>query len=297
MENQLAERQVSTNLGLSTALLELRAGFEKAARQNLAATVTDPGFTDMEKLSILKWEQVKLIGGMDLAAVQLRGQLLKEIELDGLFSVHPNHYDSMEDAALQAGLSVTQYSNIRTMVDIVFPYMENVLGVNIAQWWEEIGKTNFTTVLPILRALATGQPPDRGSTLDNYEAVLNDTMASALASPDPEERHPDEETLRARAFDNLLNTASHVRTTRELQRHINQGRHTPGINATIINNQGTRIFIAEMSDDQYLALQRKLGPFLDEQTFNLPADPQESHLMASQIPYVRNIARLIVEED
>jgi hypothetical protein len=290
---------VSTNHTLSTALMGLERQFENAARSNLCQAIQDePGYTEMEKLAMTKMEELKLINGMDLAAIMLRGKLIQQIENDTLYSVHPTRYNTMEEAASACGISLTQYSNTRTMYEVVFPYMENVLGVDIARFWEEIGKSNMNELLPMLRALATGQPPEHGSTRENYDNILNDTAATlriqAEANPDQAEEVT-EENLRRHAFNDLLNLGSSGIPVRELRQHIRR-TSTQAVEATILTQGDHRYVLAEMDNDQWTAFTRKLGPFIDPQEFDLPADPRERARTAARIAQVRRITRLITEE-
>ena len=76
-DTQLTIR-VSENATLSNALLNLEGSLEAAARQNLNAVLEQAGqtldiYTGTEQLAMVATEKLRLINGMDLAAIMLRG--------------------------------------------------------------------------------------------------------------------------------------------------------------------------------------------------------------------------------
>jgi hypothetical protein len=76
--NQVAlERINRAKSGLATALLGLELKFDNAARQNLQATLDEYGddYSEMEKLAMVTVEKLKLVNGMDLAAVLMRREV------------------------------------------------------------------------------------------------------------------------------------------------------------------------------------------------------------------------------
>ena len=58
-------------------------------------------------------EKLRLVNGMDLAAIMLRGKILKDIEDQALHTVHPNHYDTLTALAEEQGISISELSDIR----------------------------------------------------------------------------------------------------------------------------------------------------------------------------------------
>ena len=136
-EDTAIEVRVSENVGLSRTLLGLEASMERAARENLNAALSQAGtsldsYTGTEPLAIIATEKLRLVNGLDLAAIMLRGRLLHEIEDGALFTVHPMHYTTLEQMAQEQGISLSELSDIRGMYDVVFPYIENELGLSVA---------------------------------------------------------------------------------------------------------------------------------------------------------------------
>lgn len=294
-DNQLLIR-VSENAALSNTLLNLEASLEEAARQNINHVLGENGaelssYTGTEILAMVATEKLRLINGMDLAAIMLRGKLIAQIETQALHTVHPNHYETLEALAEDQGISLSELSDIRMMVQVVFPYIENTLGIPVAQIWETIGKTKFRTLVPVLRAIITGEEPGRGSTRDNYRRIMDDTAASmAVASGE----RPEDSEVRSQAVQDLL-VAGQQMSARELQNHIRDGAVTPAIQPTIISApDGRRFLLAEIDDDQLLVVRRKMGAHMsDPDNVNLPQDTRRRQNEAFRHPIIRDFSRLI----
>lgn len=111
----------SSSMQLSTALLGIENSLLRAAEANVALMGDD--FTDAEREAMTTIEELKLINGMDLAAVLLRGKLLQRIEERGMWSYHPARYGSLQEMARDQGISVSNLSNIRDLNLVIFPWM------------------------------------------------------------------------------------------------------------------------------------------------------------------------------
>jgi len=295
-DTQLTIR-VSENAALSNALLNLEGSLEAAARQNLNAVLEQAGqsldtYTGTEQLAMVATEKLRLINGMDLAAIMLRGKLITQIETQALHTVHPNHYDTLEALAEDQGISLSELSDIRMMTQVVFPYLESTLGIPVAQVWETIGKTKFRTLVPVLRAIITGEEPGRGSARDNYNRILDETAAS-LTAQNGGVQQPDE-VIRRQAVEDLL-VAGQQMTTRQMQEHIRDGAVTPALTPTIIvAPDGRKYMIAPVDDDQLLVVRRKMGAHMaDPDTVSLPQDQRRRQTEAFRHPIIRDFSRLI----
>ena len=130
--NALATFQPSENRGLSNTLLGLEGQLEAAARQNLEQVLSTQGtnlqaFTDLEIMAMVETEKLRLVNGMDLATVLIRGKIIKNIEDRALHTVHPNGFADLTALAKSVGISVSELSDIRTMTQIIFPWIEENL--------------------------------------------------------------------------------------------------------------------------------------------------------------------------
>ena len=84
METAIETFVPSSSLSLSNSLLGIESALEAAARANVEAA--GDGFLDAEKEAMTVIEELRLINSMDLAAVLLRGKLLKRIEETSMWS-------------------------------------------------------------------------------------------------------------------------------------------------------------------------------------------------------------------
>lgn len=289
--------RVSENAALSSTLLNLRTQLETAARENINAVLQTAGtsldaYTDLEQRAMVLTEALRGVNSVDLATILLRGQLLQEIEAGALHTVHPEHYNTLEDMAQAQGISLSELSDIRMMTQTIFPYIENTLGIPVAQVWETMGKSNFRALVPVLRAIITGEEPGRGSARDNYNRILNDTAASlaALNGGSP----PDDQTVRRQAVEDLM-VAGQQMTARELREHVRDGQVTPALEPVIIEGpDGQQYLLSPIDDDQMLVVQRKLGRHMSPPTrVNLPQDRRRRQQEAFRVAVIRQFNDLI----
>lgn len=285
--------QPSENAALSRTLWSLEDQLGNAARQNVLSAINAEGsspdaFTDLQVEAMVQTEKLRLVNGMDLAAILLRGKILKDIEDRALYSVHPNQYRDLVHLAQEQGISVSELSDIRTMTWVIFPWIEENLQVPIAQIWETVGKTKFRMMCPVLKALITGEEPDTETARNNFNRIL-DTTAIEMREAGEE---PTEETVRATAARGLIQTAGMV-PTRELGDHIRDGNPTPALTPLIVVVDGRRYMLSEVNEEQMLVARRKLGRHMaDPITVELPADARRRQQEAARIPLLRQINRI-----
>ena len=284
MVTALITYQPSQNLTLSTALLGLEGQLERAALANVQQA--DHGFTDAERHSAMVCEKLKLVNGLDLAAVLLRGKLIKEIEDNGLYSIHPAHYQRMEDCARDQGISLSEYTNTRDLCFVIFPFIEESMGLQVAAMWEAIGKSNFRELVPVLKAIITGQEPASASTRGAVNNILNDVAATARAAGEA----LDDAQLRRQAVDNLLTNAGQM-TNRDLRATLRPDP-TPPINAVVVGRNGRRYVVAEVDEDQITVLRRKVGASMDMAELALPDNPRARQGETYRDPILRGLIEL-----
>ena len=280
--DQTTAIQPATDVRLSTAMGGLREQFHAVA----SARVADlgAGYTQLEINAMTIVEELRLVNTMDLAAVLLRGDLLREIEEGSLWTVHPGQYSTFQDLAKDQGISLSELSNIRDMTQIIFPYIENVMGLIVAEVWENIGKSNFRELTPVLKALITGEETT-GSVRNSIEAILGDIYATAAAGG----QEITEGEARGQAVDWLIEQGEML-TNRQLRETVRPTR-TPAINPAVFSIGDTRIFMVEMTEDQLLALRRKLGTFMQDEVFMDLS--QDEGTRQAQLMRVRPIRRLM----
>ena len=257
METAIETFVPSSSLSLSNSLLGIESALEAAARANVEAA--GDGFLDAEKEAMTVIEELRLINSMDLAAVLLRGKLLKRIEETSMWSYHPARYGSLEEMATDQGISVSNLSNIRDLNFVIFPWMTEK-GMSIAEKWEQIGISKFRELIPVLKVMITGQESRTTSVQNSVNAILDDTAAT-LRSANPD-REITEEEIRDTAIDDLL-TAGELLRSRELRARIRPQR-TENISVdSFVARDGSRFIIADLTEDQWIMFDRLLGQHVD----------------------------------
>jgi hypothetical protein len=254
----------SSNAMLANSLTNFEVQSERAARQNLEAALTAIGsspdaYTGPEIRAMVKLEQLKLIGDLGLAEVLLRGKLIQEIEREALWSVHPNQYGSMQEAAKSQGISLSEYSDIRQLYNIVFPYIAEHMGADLALMWEEIGKSNFRELTPYLVRAITNQPNQSTNVENTFAALMDDITATNAAAG----TEMTDEEVRHQVVEQLLE-AGHL-TNRQMRERVRPER-TPSIPAmTVDYSEGDRrrLVIAHITEDQYTMMQRRLNGYIE----------------------------------
>jgi hypothetical protein len=204
---------------------------------------------------MIKMEQLKLIGDLGLAEVLLRGKLIQEIENEALWSIHPNQYPSMQEAAKDQGISPSEYSNIRNLYNIVFPYLTQVLGLNLAEIWEEVGKSNFRELCPYLVRAITGETSSSRNVEGAYATLIDDLQASNAASGITMTA----EQVQQAVIEQLLEAGQ--LPNRQLRARIRPERPS-SFPAHVVdydhNGRPVKVVIALVDEEQYAYLGRKL---------------------------------------
>lgn len=279
----------SSSLQLSTALLGIESALERAALANVA--LAGDGFTDAEKEAMTTIEELKLINGMDLAAVLLRGKLLRRIEERSMWSYHPARYNTLQEMAQDQGISVSNLSNIRDLNFVIFPWMTEH-GLSVPEKWEQIGMSNFRELIPVLKSIITGEASGSASVRQSVENILNDTAATLQAAHEGEGGEVTEEDIRDAAIEELL-TAGELMRNRDLRARIRPER-TPSINMdSFLGRDGTRFLLAEVTEDQWTMIQRRLGAHIDNITIDVPDNPRVRQSAILTRPLVRKLNSLI----
>lgn len=240
----------STSAPLSRALEGLHASLISAAETSVTETLEASGqsvsaYTSLERRAMIKIEALKLVNGLDLAAIIERGRLLHEIEEEGLVGVHPGHYSTLEEMARDQGISISELSDVRALVDIIFPWIEEHLEISVAQLWASIGKSGFRQLTPVLRGLITGDETGARSTRESVTMIL-DSIAATAASQG-EENLPAEE-ITQRAVQYVLDVGINS-PTREITRRL-RPNHTPDIATLFIQDGETTYTLMKMNSDQ-----------------------------------------------
>lgn len=249
---------VADNANLSLALGSFNDVLFRAAEENInMATEGGEGYTALERRAMIAAEALRLTSGMDLAAILTRGEIIAQIQREGLISVHPNGYADLTALAREQGISVGELSDTRALCEIIFPYITNVLGRSLAEIWAEIGKSSMRELVPALRSLITGEEAAHGSVRTAVETLLNNAAAELITEGVPQDEL-EVDDVRMRAVIGLLQQGATL-PTRELRRTVRPTR-TPPVQSTTMSVAEEEWFtvLHITSQDQYDMLMRLL---------------------------------------
>jgi hypothetical protein len=263
-QNQVVLAQPADSRSLSLALNNLTQTIFRSAEENINVALEGSGdaYTALERRAMIATEALRLTGGMDLAAIITRGDIIRQIETEGLAGVHPNGYADLTALAREQGISLSELSDTRGLCEVVFPYITDVLGQPLAEVWTTVGKSAMRELLPALRSLITGTDADHQSVRTAVETMLNNAAAALIADGVIVQGAMDEETVatvRRQAVESLL-TAGATLPTRELRRTVRPTR-TPPVDAATLQTGDNEWFavIKITSREQYDLIMRQLG--------------------------------------
>lgn len=262
------------NAGLTHARSSLRQQLEAAAEQN-TAQLLEEGYTALEVRAVNKVEQLRLLGGFELVTLLERGALMNEIEQEGLVTLFPGEYQRLEDICQAMGISKSEYSDTRTLCDTIFPWLEEHTETPLIAWWEDIGKSKFRELAPVLYGLIQGESARNHETVNEaIRAQLDNAMANILTEAVVAADRPLDEdevatltetvtadgSLQLRAILSVLEFG-HL-PVREMRQAVRPSR-TPNIVATMIRGENVSFAVLRMSAEQIELFQRLIGGHLD----------------------------------
>jgi hypothetical protein len=278
--NDLILYEASTNPALSSHLLGIERVMHELVMENLKEAIESKKYSGPELLSMIQFEKLRMANDLDLASVLIKGKILKDIEDKNLWSVHPEHFSSLEDAARYYKISKSMLSNVRDWYNHIFPYLQEKMGMSIPEIWEEIGVSNFREITPVLKSLITGERSKALSVNSSVEHILEDIEATAQAAG----QDLDENGKKEMAVEWALDAAT--RTNDELRKAIRPER-TPNILAALMQRNGTTYLLAELTEDQVIMLRRIAGSHFDFAYVDLEQDPPH------RVPLVKQLLKAV----
>lgn len=231
---------------LSTQLLS----FEAALRTKAEAIVSGAGngYTGPQLRAMVLFEELKLVGDMELAAVLVRGYVLEEIEKEGLWAEHPQGFKTLKDAAQSFGTSVSMLSDTKSLYQIIFPAVQS-MGFSIAELWEDIGKSNFRAIIPILRAIISGDKSKGKEVMEMVDKVWEDVDACGPYENDAERKRA--------AVKHVLDAAQlpSSELSKTLAKYV--------FNTLLLSIGGKFFLLTAMNEEEKDVLIRRFGKILD----------------------------------
>jgi hypothetical protein len=166
---------------------------------------------------------------------------------------------------------------------------------SLQEWWEEIGKSKFRELLPVLRGLIEGESARNHETVNEAiraqlenatEAILAEALVTAGGEL-PEEQAAlieqsavDNGTAQHRAILNVLEFGS--LPVREMRQQVRPSR-TPNIIATILRGN-TSYAVLRMDAAQLQMFERLMGTHVDAATVTGNDYPDHLRLLGQIIP-------------
>jgi len=299
--------QLSDNTDLAGTLGGIQAAVFQAATVQVDAQIAEQGLqvTPLERKSMIAVEGFRQVSGLDLAAVLMRAKILHTIQEQHLLTIHPAGYQNLQEMAAENGCSVSDMSATLDMVNILFPYVQNVLEIPLYAFWSTLGKSKIKEMLPVLKAMITNQNADTATTRQAVERILQDTQAG-MANADAfrndfavvnDQQAPEEERAQARehiaqearrmAILHLIELGGQL-PVMELRRHMRPQRTQP-IQFNYTQDGEQNIVFAELSPEQMDMLRHKMGERLDLTPIEMPDDPRRRQAQAMQVGPLRRI--------
>jgi len=291
-QNQLVRlAHDETRLTLPNALDALWQSLEKTAAANITNAAGDQleQYTMIEQRSMLLTEMLNQSKGLDLASVLVKGRIIDEIERDALFAAHPAGYPTLEQLAVDQGVGISELSNIRDMTRHIFPWLQERLGLDIYEVWEQVGKSNMRELVPVLKRIITGEE-GRATLEATYQRVMDDVAATALAAG----QELDEDGVQEAAVRFLLDAGE--LTNAEVRQRLRPER-TPSIDAHLFTSNGTTYVVMALDDAQETMVTRRLHGYWDPIRLNLATHTREEILgILRQYPGLEGWVRVLIPD-
>ncbi len=195
-ENAIVEFQPAQNQDLARTFGGIRGAIETAAQANVDALIEESGsqFAHIEAEALVAIEALKQVNGLDLTAVLLRAHYIRQIQEGNLLANHPAEYSSIDHMARDNGMSSTDLFVTLDVVNIIFPFIQDELGIPVPMFWNNLSKSKIKELLPVLKAIITGEEPSRATTREAVERFVDDvTEIERTADPDVFVQLEDEE--------------------------------------------------------------------------------------------------------
>lgn len=274
--------EVTDTQALTAPLMGLRGHIDAAAHANVATAIIQSGqeFTALEIEAMENVEALHLVNGVDLTAVFLRAHYIMRIQQRNLLANHPAGYTSLDHMARENGMTITSLSQTLDMVNIIFPYVQNELGIPVSTFWERLGSSKIKEILAVLKAIITGSEPDRAQTraavvaaLDEADDILQ-TQRPDLYPTNREltenERAERTQLVRAAAVDNVVTMAEGAETVHAVRQAIRPNR-TPPVDAYMLEIDGINVLVMQPTADQIDFIRARLGERMNTVGVELPA--------------------------
>lgn len=307
--NQVVQYQVAGSEMLSGTLAGIHTIIEEAAYEEVMEQINQAGgiqqFSEINVQSMMAVEAFRQVAGLDLTAVLLRAHYLRIIQERNLLVNHPAQYSNLSDMAAANGCSVTDMLATLDLVNVVFPYVQNQLGIPVHELWAALGKSKLKEMLPVMKSLITGEESDTASTRNAVERLLEaellaiendpemaDTMEILNGMETDAEREVIMDRLREVAVRNIVGHLVELGGNlpiNEVRRHLRPERTNPVPFYIIPNTNGQFILTTTIDQDQMNMIRNKMGERCEYRELQLPADSRARQTEAFRVPILRQL--------
>lgn len=293
----------------SGTLTGIHTVIEQAAAEEVMRQVEEAGgmdnFSMVNIQAMVAVEAFRQVSGLDLTAVLLRAHYLRTIQEQNLLANHPAGWSSLQEMAAQNGCSVTDMLATLDMVNVIFPWVQRELGIEVHELWATLGKSKLKEMLPVLKSLITGQESDTASVRNAVAALIEQEYASFRADPElasafevlddddasDADREAIEERLNGIARRNIAERLIELGgqlPIQELRRQMRPERTQP-IPFYIVHNGENYILTSSATPDQINMLRNKMGERGEFLEVDLPADPRARQAEVFRNPFWRAV--------
>lgn len=234
-------------------ILQREQELRDLAIQNLEQAIQSKGYTGPEVQALVEYEMLRLSGDMDLATIQVKANIIGRIEKYHLYTVYPgDEHDAVNLANLNGNMSGSEYSNIKDLATIIFPYIERELDIPIPEFFKSYKKANLRELVPYLKVIITGKLSKQPNVNNVVDQIKNDVAIYP---------HEGDDDLKRLAVQELMEVARTV-TNHEMRKALRPS-NTKTIEAIILRRNGTSFILMELDEDQLLMLTRLADEHLD----------------------------------
>jgi len=226
-----------------------------------------------EVAALLETEQLQVSTSVDLVALLVKAEIIREMRETRNWESHPNEYQSFQECLLDNGISESELSDILGWADVMFPYfrkMDEELNeiYDPAYLFEVIGKSKLRTITSIAKSLISDSVSSVATvraTVHKYWDMATATLYGNEDGVVPDSIVIDSEDVKMQAVVLLLNEAKTSRTVRELRSRLRPRRERTGNRiaptqmTANITGEGVVRIEAELSLEQYNHIRRRLG--------------------------------------
>lgn len=249
--NSSAIVPLSTNQSLAQALTNIADRLVQ-----MAADGDDyAGLTQTEAIAQQHIRAFQMTKAFDLTGVMARYQLLARIRAGNMIVAANLQGISSENELAQAvGMTPTQLSREKDIIEVALPYVEEHLGISAAQWWETVTTASIGEVMPVIKVLLSGNP-SISDDANRWAKFLEDEALMGFMVQHGEEEvrqnmaHYQREA-RQQAVEHLLTNTAGL-PVREVRRQRRENTERDVIPAYLYSNNGTRLVVLRMTQEQF----------------------------------------------